>query len=102
MESIYERLKEIERLEWVAELTCEVVWPLNLLTIEMIDIVSEFRGKGKGSEVMARIITIADDNGLSIRLRPDDRYGTPMRVLERFYEKSGFKWESSTSEYVYN
>lgn len=101
MDSIYERLEKIERLEWVAELTCEVVWPLSLLTVEMIDIVPEFRGSGKGTEVMTTVIKIANENGLSIRLRPDDRYGTPMHVLERFYEKAGFRWESSTSEYVY-
>lgn len=102
MLSFEERLLEIQDIDYVSEFTYEVLWPLQMMTIEMIDIVGEHRQKGRGTAIMKEVISMAIDNGLTVRLRPDDKYGTPIKVLCHFYEKLGFKWDAKSSEYYFN
>ena len=101
MENLEQSLADLGDLTYVAELSCSVAWPLKTIMVESIDIVKEKRGRGYGTNLMRSILALADENGLSVRLRPDYRYGTPMSVLEKFYERLGFKWDCRCSEYVY-
>lgn len=102
MEDIYESLDNIKNICWVEEFNYEIIWHFSILSLGMIKVFPSHRGEGKGTEIMNNIISIANENGLSIRLIPDDRFGTPAHVLERFYENLGFKWDSSSSEYVHS
>jgi GNAT superfamily N-acetyltransferase len=65
-----------------------------VLSVDMIEVASNERGKGVGSSVMNDIIKYADANNMEIRLNPavkDDNIGTTSRNrLVKFYKSLGF------------
>jgi hypothetical protein len=48
------------------------------------------QNKGKGTEVMNKIIDFLDKNNLEARLRASDYYGSNIKKLINFYNKFGF------------
>ena len=49
------------------------------------------RGAGIGSEVMRRLVALADEAGVPVALSPDGSWGGSVPRLKRFYSGFGFK-----------
>ena len=90
------QLEQVERFEY-----SELPW-YGLIFLECIIVKEEFRNQGYGIKQMKLLIQYAEENGLTIELKPDDKLGTPMHVLEKFYEGLGFVWDQNEQSYFYN
>lgn len=53
------------------------------------------RQQGIGSEVMEKLLAVADLHGLTVRGIPSDVFGTPKSVLITWYAKFGFDIDKS-------
>ena len=62
---------------------------LNAIHVSLMIVKKQFRGQGYGSRVLRSLVQYARENNLCVKLVPDDAYGTPKHILERFYEKNG-------------
>jgi GNAT superfamily N-acetyltransferase len=62
---------------------------LNAIHVSLMIVQERFRGQGYGSQVLQGLIQYARQHGMCVKLVPDDAYGTPKHILERFYEKNG-------------
>jgi len=61
------------------------------LELGRIVVPKNLRGSGVGSKAMERIIDIADERGMDIRLTPSADFGaTSTKRLEKFYRGFGF------------
>ena len=73
----------------IQTLDLEYVEYLNTVYISLFILKKEFRGMGYGKIIMREIIYHARKLQLCVCLVPDDSYGTPMHILEKFYERCG-------------
>jgi GNAT superfamily N-acetyltransferase len=71
----------------------------NGVCLHILQISSEDRGQGLGSEIMRIVREISNENGIPIYLIPVSIDSTPLEVLRRFYHKFGYKRESMKSFY---
>ena len=71
----------------------------NGVCLHILQISSEERGQGLGSEIMRIIGKISNENGIPIYLIPVNIDSTPLDVLRRFYHKFGYKREGMRSIY---
>ena len=60
------------------------------MRVETIFVPRAMRQRGVGSEVMRRLCAHADEINSRIILEPSDSFGTPKRVLVRWYSQFGF------------
>ena len=60
------------------------------VVIGKIEVPKEKRRQGIAKNVIKEITDWADKTGNIIALTPTDEFGTPKRILERFYERNGF------------
>lgn len=61
------------------------------LVLDCIRIAEANQRRGFGSDIMTMLCKYADRYQLPIYLEPNDLFGTPIDVLNRFYGKFGFK-----------
>lgn len=61
-----------------------------------IAIPSKSRRLGVGTSIMSDVGRYADKECKTVALNPDENYGTPLKVLERFYGKQGFEKNKSS------
>ncbi len=61
------------------------------VVLDCIRIKEDFKRRGFGTEIMLMLCKYADFYELPIYLDPNDLFGTPLDVLNRFYAKFGFK-----------
>jgi GNAT superfamily N-acetyltransferase len=60
--------------------------------VELSNLQAEPRGKGIGTAAMQRLVSLADDHGISFELMIGAMYGTRRhKRLKRFYERFGFE-----------
>lgn len=61
------------------------------LELGKIEVPKSKRGTGVGSEAMERIIALADEKGMDIRLTPSTDFGaSSVNRLKKFYGQFGF------------
>jgi GNAT superfamily N-acetyltransferase len=73
------------------EITLEVWEDKNKLELSSIVIPKEYRGQGKGTEIMNMVINYADKVNKPLYLTPDTNFGgTSINRLKRFYRRFDF------------
>lgn len=63
---------------------------MHLLTLSLLRIPYEERGRGIGTKIMKHILAYADASGSFVSLSPDASFGTGERRLRAWYKSMGF------------
>lgn len=62
----------------------------NNITLNLISIPKEARGKGYATDIMNELISYADKHNHTVSLTPDNAFGSSKTRLEEFYRRFGF------------
>lgn len=73
-------------------LDCHIFATRSRIDLLLLLLPKDLRCQGYGSLIMSKLVTIADTYQHSIMLSPENCFGTPLHVLEKFYQKYGFEW----------
>lgn len=87
---IKESIDSLRELESKYPVKIDFKYGDNYLYIVSIVVDKNMRGAGIGGKVMGDIIQYANDNKIAITLTPEETFGTPIKVLNKFYKKYGF------------
>lgn len=85
---------ELSLLNKEIVITCQVFKNKPSIGLTLLYIPKTMRRLGYGNLIMGKLINIADKHHLAIILSPDGGFGTSPLILEHFYSKHGFEWQT--------